>query len=353
MSWVEIDGSIGEGGGQVLRTSLSLATVTGKQARISNIRAGRRKPGLMRQHLTAVRAIAEVCNAKVSDIAIGTKQIDFVPGAVKAGSYSFSVGTAGSACLVLQTVLPPLLLANGPSSITIEGGTHNPLAPPFDFLRDTFFPQLARMGARIDANLDRPGFYPAGGGKLTVRLEPVEKLSPIDLADRGNLQSLGATLMHANLPEEIAKEEVALLRRELGLPESTCRIELVRENPGPGNVILVRAAFDNLTEVFTGFGQKGVPARRVVGELAKEVQSYLASDAPAGVYLTDQMILPMAMAGAGTLRTVGLSAHATTNMEVVSRFLPVAFTTDRIGRSNTVLQVTSSERRRGHRLSVG
>src|SRR6185295_18962730 len=158
---LKLDGSVGEGGGQILRTALALSALTGQPFQIDRIRAQRRKPGLMRQHLTAVRAAAEVCQATVAGDSLGSMALSFVPGAVKAGSYSFAVGTAGSATLVLQTVLPPLLVAAGPSTLTIEGGTHNPLAPPFDFLERSFLPLVARMGPQFEARLERWGFYPA------------------------------------------------------------------------------------------------------------------------------------------------------------------------------------------------
>src|SRR5262245_17125561 len=167
-----IDGSSGEGGGQILRTALALSLVTGTPFRIQKIRAGRPKPGLLRQHLTAVQAAVEVGSASASGAELGSQELSFWPGKVRAGAYRFAIGPAGSACLVVQTVLPPLLLAGGPSSLVVEGGTHNPFAPPWDFLARAFFPLLQRMGARVSTTLERHGFFPAGGGRLRVEIEP-------------------------------------------------------------------------------------------------------------------------------------------------------------------------------------
>ncbi len=188
---ITIDGSQGEGGGQVLRTSLGLSLVTGKAFRIEKIRAGREKPGLLRQHLTAVRAAAQVGGAKVSGDEIGSRTLAFEPEQVRGGEYEFAVGTAGSATLVLQTVLPALIVAGGPSRLTLKGGTHNPWSPPFDFLQKAFLPLLERMGAKVTAELIRPGFYPAGGGEFTVEIQPVPggRLQPLDLLERGETVS--------------------------------------------------------------------------------------------------------------------------------------------------------------------
>ena len=174
-----IDGSRGEGGGQILRTSLGLSLVTGRAFRIVRIRAGRAKPGLRHQHRTAVQAAARVGNAEVEGAEVGSMELTFVPGAVAAGEYEFSVGTAGSAALVLQAVLPALLTASQPSRLKLEGGTHNPFAPPFDFLAKTFLPIVNRMGPRVTAELERPGFYPAGGGEMRLTIEPCARLRRI------------------------------------------------------------------------------------------------------------------------------------------------------------------------------
>ncbi|HZL36037.1 MAG TPA: RNA 3'-terminal phosphate cyclase [Tepidisphaeraceae bacterium] len=195
-----IDGSQGEGGGQILRSALALSMLTGKPFRIENIRANRNKPGLMRQHLTAVNAAAAVCSANVSGAAIGSRELAFEPGAVRAGEYTFSVGSAGSTTLVLQTVLPPLLVAAGRSTLALEGGTHNIHAPPVDFLEYAFLPLVNRMGPRVSVTLERAGFYPAGGGRILAAIEPAEKLSPISILERGEIHHRMAKAICAGLP---------------------------------------------------------------------------------------------------------------------------------------------------------
>src|SRR6476620_518674 len=165
---ITIDGSVGEGGGQIIRNSLALSLVTGQPFRIVNIRAGRKKPGLLRQHLTAVQAANQIGDAAVDGAEMGSGEVVFRPEGIRAGDYRFAIGTAGSTTLVLQTILPALILAGAPSHLTLEGGTHNPLAPPFDFLAQTFLPHLARFGPTVTATLARPGFFPAGGGRLEI-----------------------------------------------------------------------------------------------------------------------------------------------------------------------------------------
>lgn len=205
MSTLIIDGSQGEGGGQVLRTSLALSMVTGRPFRIEGIRAGRANPGLLRQHLTGVRAAAEISGAKVQGAELGSKQLTFEPGEVRAGDYQFSIGTAGSTTLVLQTILPALLAAKGRSTMVLEGGTHNPAAPPFDFLQRVFLPLVNRMGPRVSVELERHGFFPAGGGCFRVVVDPVEKLQPLELLTRGEIRRRTCRVLLSNLPRTIAK----------------------------------------------------------------------------------------------------------------------------------------------------
>src|SRR5216684_863631 len=189
MSMIVIDGSQGEGGGQVLRTSLALSLVTGKPFRIENIRAKREKPGLLRQHLTAVNAATKVSDAAVEGAQLGATTLTFVPRAVRSGDYRFAIGTAGSTTLVLQTILLPLAIAAEPSTLAIEGGTHNPHALPFEFLENAFIPLLRRMGAGVELELVRPGFYPAGGGEIRVRITPLRRLGPLHIEERGEIVS--------------------------------------------------------------------------------------------------------------------------------------------------------------------
>src|SRR5438874_10033599 len=194
-----IDGSEGEGGGQILRTSLALSLVTGQPFRIERIRAKRQKPGLLRQHLTGVEAARTVGCAEVVGGALNSQTLEFRPGVVTPGNYRFAVGTAGSATLVLQTVLPSLLTASGTSTLTLEGGTHNPLAPPFDFLARSFMPLIHRMGPSVELELRAAGFYPAGGGRFHTRIEPAKRLFPLVLNERGAIRTRRATVWLSKL----------------------------------------------------------------------------------------------------------------------------------------------------------
>jgi RNA 3'-terminal phosphate cyclase (ATP) len=318
---IAIDGSFGEGGGQILRTSLALSLVTGKPFRIEKIRAGRKTPGLLRQHLTAVNAAARIGGAEVTGATIGSQQLTFAPHIIASGTYAFAVGTAGSATLVLQTILPALLLASGPSALTLEGGTHNPFAPPFDFLAKAFLPLVNRMGPKVSAKLERPGFYPAGGGRFTVEIEPVAALNRLDLPGRGEILARRARAAVANLPRKIAERELAVIEQKMSWNKDWLRVETVDNSRGPGNTVSIEIESEHVTEVFTGFGERGVTAEAVAEQAVQSARRYLASGAAVGEYLADQLLVPMALAGGGSFTTVPLTRHSTTNIEVIKKFL--------------------------------
>ena len=326
-TWITINGAEGEGGGQLLRTALSLSLVTGLPFRIDRIRGGRKKPGLLRQHLTAVDAAARVGRARVKGAELGSQSLSFEPSEIQPGEYEFAVGTAGSAGLVFQTVLPALLRASGPSRVSVDGGTHNPFAPPFDFLARTLLPILQRMGASVDARLERCGFYPAGGGRMTFGIVPCPTLRPLTLLQRGSTR-VHARALVASLPESIAKREMTIVRERLGLDRHLCRIETVDGCVGPGNVLLIVVEGQSITEVVTGFGVKGVSAEKVGSDACDEAERYLRSDVPVGSHLADQMLIPMALAGGGSFRTLAPSAHTLSNASVVRRFLDVPIAVD-------------------------
>ncbi len=322
---ITIDGSAGEGGGQVLRSSLSLAAITGQAFRIENIRAKREKPGLMRQHLTCVRAAAEICGAQVMGDELRSDQVEFVPDAVKAGDYRFAVGTGGSTSLVAQTILLPLALADGPSRVSIEGGTHNMTCPPFEFIARAFLPQLARMGFRIEAELSRRGFYPAGGGRVDFAITPTEVRRPIDVRDRGMASGAIAEAFISKLPIDIAKRELKVAGARLGLSEPALKLREDKNSLGPGNALVLTLPHTNVTEVVTGFGQLGVSAENVAKRACKQARAYLAGSAAVGPHLADQLLLPMAIVGGGGFTTGRPSLHTRTNMDIIERFLPIRF----------------------------
>jgi RNA 3'-terminal phosphate cyclase (ATP) len=328
---IEIDGSRGEGGGQILRTSLALSVITGKAVRLFNIRAKRPKPGLRRQHLTCVLAAAQISGARVDGAEVDSRAIVFRPGDAQAGEYVFDIASAGSTMLVLQTVLPPLMLARGTSKITLKGGTHNTGAPPFDFLAKTFLPLLRRMGASVDLQLERAGFVPRGGGVAQVTITP-GRLKPIALIERGAIRRKLVRATIAGLPRDIAQREIDTAARALELRAEQTLIDERPPHEGPGNVVTVEVESDHLTELFTAFGERGVRAEEVARAAAREARRYLDADAPIGEHLADQLLLPMALAGGGTYITGPLTLHTTTNIETIGRFLDVPIASREIAR---------------------
>jgi len=333
---IRIDGSTGEGGGQMLRSALSLSLVTGKAFRMENIRAKRERPGLLRQHLTAVLAASELGSAQVEGATLGSKTLTFTPGAVRPGNYRFAVGTAGSGTLVLQTILPALMMASGPSEVTIEGGTHNMQAPPLDFLEKAFLPVVNRLGPKIQIRLEKYGFYPAGGGRFTATIEPCQRLSPIQLLDRGEIERGTAVSIVANLPRTIAQREVDTVAKLLNWDAECTQILETRNSVGPGNIVLIELTTSKVTEVFCGFGRIGASAESVASEAADAARSYLVSGAFAGEHLTDQLLLPFALAGGGAFTAEKLNLHSRTNIETIRCFLPVNFMTTEEGSFTTV-----------------
>ena len=327
-----IDGSRGEGGGQIFRTSLTLSLVTGTPFRIDRIRAGRAKPGLMRQHLTALEAAAAVGEADVEGAVVGGQEVVFRPKRLRPGNYRFAVGTAGSAGLVLQTILLPLVTARAQSSVTLEGGTHNPAAPPFEFLAEALLPLLRRMGADVEARLERAGFYPAGGGRMTIDVTDRGSLSSLHLVQRGTTLRRRARALVSRLSPQIADRELAVIRSRLGWDGDELEVVVLSEGmAGPGNVVLLSIESEHVVEVFTGFGEIGVRAEAVAERVAQEARRYLAADVPVGPHLADQLLLPMALAGGGAFRTVPLSRHASTNLEVIGQFLGTSIEVTPVG----------------------
>lgn len=317
---IEIEGSEGEGGGQILRSSLSLSICTQQPFRITNIRANREKPGLMRQHLTAVKAAAEICGGSVEGAEVGSREVTFRPGAVKPGAYSFAIGTAGSCTLVLQTVLPPLLTASAPSTVRITGGTHNKGSPPFDFLQRAFLPLLARMGAQVEIALVAHGFYPKGGGEIRLSITPTPRLMPIEIHERGAPVRQYAEAYVAALPIHIGHRELEVIGRKLNWPIEHLLLRGLSNHVGPGNALTITVEHEHVTEVFTGFGERGIPAESIATATAEEARDYLACQAPIGVHLADQLLLPLALAGAGSFTTTGVTPHLRSNAVVLNQF---------------------------------
>jgi RNA 3'-terminal phosphate cyclase (ATP) len=320
---IQIDGSQGEGGGQILRTALALSLCTSEPFCMTKIRAGRKKAGILRQHLTAIKLAEQVGNATVSGAEVGSRELTFQPGKVKPGDYAFSVGTAGSTTLVLQTVLPALMTAEAPSTLLCEGGTHNPFAPPFDFLEHCFAPQLRKMGVGLELELGTPGFYPAGGGMFRAKILPTVKLKSLSLLEHGAIKSRRVHIYLANLPEEIAKREAALLVKYFAPDEILPPYLDFPNTPGPGNVILLEKIHEHVTEIVTSFGEKGVPVETVVRHAIEAYHAHQACGAVVGEYLADQLMIPLALAGSGEFICGHPSDHALTNGEIIEQFLDV------------------------------
>jgi RNA 3'-terminal phosphate cyclase (ATP) len=319
---VEIDGSRGEGGGQILRTSLALAIITGRKLRMRNIRAARKRPGLQRQHLACVEAAAQLCRATTNTLDVGSSELVFTPGTEWPGELAIDIGSAGSTTLVVQTVLLPAIVSGKPLHARITGGTHNPLAPPFEFLDRVFLPHLRAMGADVTLTLVKHGFLPNGGGIVELDVKPSAKLKPIELIEAGRIVARRATAICASLPTHVGDRELAVAQERLDNP--ACEL-LEFPKAGPHNVFMVEVELaSGARELVTSHGRKGYPAEDVADDALDDLEDYLEAGVPVGECLADQLLLPLALAGKGRFRTLGpLSLHATTNVETIREFLDV------------------------------
>lgn len=320
---IALDGAQGEGGGQILRSALSLSMITGQPFEINGIRAGRAKPGLLRQHLTAVQAAATICGAAICGDELGSQRLYFAPESIRGGEYKFAINSAGSSSLVLQTVLPALWYADSPARVEICGGTHNQSAPSTDFICRVWEPLLAKMGIDQQTRLLRHGFYPSGGGVVATEVKPVVSLNGLQLLSRGETVSITAEALLSAIPYHVGEREVTAL--ESFFPLADKKIIMLERGLGPGNTLSLIIQSEYLTELFIAFGAKGVSAEIIANRLARSAQHYLASTAAVGEYLADQMILPLALAGEGAFTVTKMSQHMLTNIAVVERFLPVKF----------------------------
>jgi RNA 3'-terminal phosphate cyclase (ATP) len=327
---IEIDGSLGEGGGQVLRTALSLSCVTGKPFRIRNIRSSRPKPGLMRQHLVAVQAAARIATAEVVGDHLGSTELSFLPRTVTPKDYNFEIGTAGSTPLVLQTLIPPLLLAGGPSLLTLSGGTHVPFSPSWHYLAEVFAPALLRLGARIELTLERCGFYPKGGGSVRCRIHPCAGFSPLSAEPRGKLLRVSGTSAVGNLPITIAERQAnsasSALQSALG---AAAPFELPTRAVaafGQGTFVFIEGEYEGAISGFTALGARGKPAEVVGQEAAAEFLTHHATGMPVDPHLADQLVLYLAQAKSPSLlATSRITSHLETNLAVTGYFLDLDF----------------------------
>lgn len=352
---VLVDGSWGEGGGQVLRTALTLSLLTGRPLSVDRVRAGRAQPGLRPQHLAAVRAAAAVSGGRVEGAEVGSPAVRLLPGPLRAGDYHFRIGTAGATSLVLQTVLPALALAEADSTVTVSGGTHVSWAPTFDYLRRHWSEVVRRLGMGVELTLERAGFYPPGGGLVRARVPGRWRPQPLSLggspsggsaaaAERGPLVEAGALSLVCRLPRKVADRQARELQkglRRLGLDQLSegVGVEVIEpQGRSPGTAVYVEAVFSRGRGAATALGRRGKPAEQVAREALDELARYLESEATFDYHLADQLLLPLALApGPSRFTTGAVSQHLLTNAHVISLFLgPVVRVTGEVGRPGEV-----------------
>jgi RNA 3'-terminal phosphate cyclase (ATP) len=321
---IAIDGSLGEGGGQVLRTALTLSVITGTPVRVTNIRAGRPKSGLRAQHLKAVEAAQAVSNAQVQGASMGSTLLEFQPGSIQPGRFRFDIGTAGSTSLVLQTVFLPLSQTAGPSTITITGGTHVPWSPCFHYLDLHWLSYMHQIGFSAQLTLELAGFFPAGRGSIQANITPAEKIRPLSLMERGVLRRISGLSGVANLSPKIAiRQRDQAYQRLKDLPSAQIDTIALPARV-KGTFLLLLAEFEHTQFCTFALGKRGKPAEQVADEAVDALDAFLASDGAVDHYLADQLLLPLAIAdGVSQIRTAKVSGHLTTNAEVIRRFLPV------------------------------
>lgn len=331
---INIDGSYGEGGGQILRTALALSAITGKPFRMEKIRAGRKNPGLQAQHLTAVLACAEICGARVEGEHPGSPSLTFTPQSPpQPGKYTWDVrqarkgGSAGSAPLILHTVLYPLALADGDSQITIQGGTHVPFSPPYHYLAGVLIPALAKIGVSVEVALQRWGWYPQGGGVIHAQIRGRTAFTGIAARERGQLIRLRGLSAVSNLPLAIAQRQSRRVEEVLKREGLEIEIEIISAPAlGPGTCVFLWAEFANLSAGTTALGARGKSAERVAEEAAGEFLSYFKSGAALDMHLADQLLLPLVLAATPShFTTCRITRHLLTNIWTVGQFLPLRF----------------------------
>lgn len=322
---IDIDGAFGEGGGQILRTSLTLSALTGQPFNISNIRAHRFQPGLRPQHLTAVQAVARITRAQVDGANLNSQHLSFRPEKPHAGRYQFTIPTAGSLSLVAQTIFLLLCFAEGSSQITLSGGTHVPFSPSFHYLTELWLPCLANLGFRGFLQLHKAGFYPRGGGEVQLRVLAPNQLEPLTALERGKLTHIRGVSGVSNLDESIARRQKhQTLRRLTPLCQETKLKTLQLPSPGKGTFILLQALFDGVG--WAGFSALGAPGKRaeaVADEAVEQLLSFLKTDACLDPHLADQVLLPLALVeGISRFTTSRITQHLLTNAHVIRKFLP-------------------------------
>jgi RNA 3'-terminal phosphate cyclase (ATP) len=356
---VEIDASYGEGGGQILRTALTLSVLTRTPTHLRNIRAGRRNPGLAPQHLTTVRALAEIARAEVREDRLKSTELLFQPrSAPLSGNYTFDVsqsaqgGSAGSVSLIFQALLLPLCFTQGDSCLNLVGGTHVAWSPPYDYLESVYLPTLAKMGLKVNCNLERWGFYPAGGGRMLAEIRGIQPpgeirsladggnkssrsdihvthiLVPLRLTERGELNGIRGRAVASNLPAHIPQRMANRARNLLAERGITARIEPLRvRGAGPGAGIFLTAQYEHTLTGFSSIGERGKPSEKVAQDAVDLFLAHDNHEAAVDRYLADQLLLPMALAGGRSEMMVSeITQHLLTNAHIIRQFTKAQIT---------------------------
>ena len=331
MDILDIDGNYGEGGGQILRSSLSLAAILNRPLRINRIRAGRKKPGLAPQHLTCVNAVAAITNAEVIGGQLGSETLTFRPKGISGGTYTFDVAeirpSAGALSLVFQSIALPLSFAKVASTVTLRGGTHVPWSPTVHYLQEIFIPMAAKFGFQSAIQLNKWGWFPKGGGEVIAQVQPNADWRGVQLGHRGKLQAIYGISAASNLPGHIIKRQQTQIHKRLARLDSPISIERIRgESIGQGTFVFLKAEFPHIKVGFSALGARGKRAESVADEACQALETFLASDAAIEPHLADQLILPTALAaGESCFTTSRITRHLTTNIWLVEQFLPVRF----------------------------
>lgn len=323
--WVEVDGSIGEGGGQILRTALTLSILLNKPFHMYNIRSKRRKSGLRPQHLNAVRLASKISRAQVEGGDIDSEELTFKPTGIYPGNYDIDIPTAGAATLIFQTVVLPLSFAERGSRVSIGGGTHVPWSPSFEYLVYQWQPFMERIGYRLSLQLDRAGFYPRGGGRITAMIKPCKELKPLQLLDRGPILQVRGVSAVANLPRSIAERQRQRVIAKIGGKYPLNDIRLVTlPSVGKGTTLLLNAQYKQGSACYFSLGEKGKPAEVVADEAVESLVTFHKTNGVIDQYLADQLVLPLLFAkGKSEFMTSNVTNHLITNVEIIRRFTGV------------------------------
>lgn len=327
---IEIDGSHGEGGGQVLRTAVSLSAVLREPVRVKGIRAGRPAPGLAAQHVAAIGAVAELCDAEVDGVHVGSKDIEFRPGVITGGDFEFDIGTAGSTSLVLLACILPGTMSKAPVGLIIRGGTDTKWCPPVDFMRLVHLPLIGQMGVSCEIDILRRGFYPEGGGEIVARIDPSPRLKGIDLRQRDGEAKVSGVAYAQNLPDHVVSRMKHAALKGL-VDHGNVKVDSdLRSGTSTGAGIVLAAQCGNTVMGASALGQRGVRAETLGETCAADLAETMRSEATVDEHMLDQLIPYMALAsGESSLVTDELTGHAETNMWVVERFLGDKFRTDK------------------------